>query len=473
MALVFFPALWLWATGDFSLTHIGSSTPHWQREFSAAWIPLLGINFHLAIDGLSVIMVMLAGLLGMVSVVASWSQITERVGAYHFLLLWTLFGVVGVFLAADLFLFFFFWEMMLIPMYLMIALWGHGEFEQASHIRASIKFFIYTQTSGLFMLAGILGVVFVHYSQTGDLTFNYNALLNTDLSGGLGYALMLGFFFAFAVKLPVVPLHGWLAETQANAPSPGAVDLSGILVKTAAYGFLRYSLPLFPEASSSFAVIGMALGIVSIYYGAVMAFAQTDMKRLISYSSIAHMGFVVVGVYAGTVLALQGVLIQVLASAISTAALFVISGQIYARVGTRDMRRLGGLFGRLGALPGFALIFVIATLGMPATANFIGEFLILFGTFGNYPVIAGIAAGGMLMAALYSWYLMQRVYWGRPSGDGTIAGLHAHEYAMMLVLVLFTLVIGLYPNAVLSVSQGTMHEISHWFAPGLAASPVS
>lgn len=472
MALVFIPAFWVWATGDFSLGDLGGA-PDWQRQIDLPWIPLLGIDYHLALDGLSVIMVMLAGVLGMVSVVCSWSQITERVGTYHFNLLWMLGGVVGIFLSADLFLFFFCWEMMLIPLYFMVALWGHGEFKRESHIRAAIKFFIYTQTSGLLMLAAILGVVFVHFSQTGTLTFDYNALLNTDLSGVLGYVFMLGFFIAFAVKLPIVPFHGWLADTQANSPTPGAADLSGILVKTAAYGLLRYCLPLFPEASHAFVPIGMALGVLSIYYGGVTAFAQNDMKRLLSYSSISHMGFVVVGVYAGTVLALQGVVIQVVASAISTAALFIISGQIYERVGTRDMRRLGGLFGRLGALPGFALIFAIATLGMPATANFIGEFLIMFGTFGNYPAVASISAGGMILAALYSWYLMHRVYWGRPSGEGTIAGLNAREYTMMIILVLITLIVGLYPQSLLSVSQSTMTQISHWFVPGLVASPVS
>src|SRR5699024_4332266 len=222
---------------------------------------------------------------------------------------------------------------------------------------------------------------------------------------------------------------------------------------TAAYGLLRFCLPLFPEASATFTPVAMAIGIISIYYGAVVAFSQDDMKRLISYSSISHMGFVIVGLYAGTMLALQGVVLQVVASAVSTAALFVISGQIYARVGTRDMRRLGGLFGRLGALPGFALIFTIATLGMPATANFLGEFLILFGAFETYPIIAGIATGGLILAAIYAWRLMHRIYWGKPAEEGTIAGLHAHEYIMMLALVVITLVIGLYPQSVLSVSQ--------------------
>ncbi|AWN16403.1 NADH-quinone oxidoreductase subunit M [Salinisphaera sp. LB1] len=473
MALVFIPALWLWVTGDFSLAGLGGNAPHWQRELSVPWIPAFGIDFHLAIDGLSLIMVLLASLLGMLAVACSWSQVRERVGAFHMNLMWTLGGVIGIFLAIDLFLYFFFWELMLIPMYFLIALWGHGEFDRASHVRAAVKFFIYTQASGLLMLASILGVVFVHYAQTGDLTFNYNALLHTQLGDGLGMVLMLGFFIAFAVKLPAVPFHGWLADAQANSPSSGAVDLSGILVKTAAYGFLRLALPLFPESSAAFAPIAMTLGVISIYYGAVMAFAQTDMKRLISYSSISHMGFILVGLYAGTLLSLQGVMIQVVASAVSTAALFILAGQLYERMGTRDMRQLGGLFGRLGALPGFALIFVVASLGMPATANFIGEFLILFGAFAAWPWIVVVASGGMILAAVYALYLMHRVYWGTPSGEDTIARMSAREYTIMMTLVVVTLIVGLFPQTILSVSQTTMTEVSHWFATGLAASSAS
>ncbi|WP_423821515.1 NADH-quinone oxidoreductase subunit M [Salinisphaera sp. SPP-AMP-43] len=470
MLLVFIPALWLWATGDYSLAGLGGGSPQWQREISASWIAPFGIDFHLAIDGLSVIMVLLASVLGMLAVACSWSQVTERVGMYHMNLMWTLGGVIGIFLAIDLFLYFFFWELMLIPMYFLIALWGHGEYERAANVRAAVKFFIYTQASGLLMLASILGLVFTHYAQTGVLTFDYNALLETQLGGSLGMVLMLGFFIAFAVKLPAVPFHGWLADAQANSPSSGAVDLSGILVKTAAYGFLRLALPLFPESSAAFAPIAMALGVISVYYGAVMAFAQTDMKRLISYASISHMGFVLIGLYAGTLLALQGVMIQVVASAISTAALFILSGQLYERMGTRDMRQLGGLFGRLGALPGFALVFVVATLGMPATANFVGEFLILFGAFGDWPWVVVIASGGMILAAVYALYLMHQVYWGTPTSDDTIARMSAREYVIMMTLVVITLIVGLFPQTVLSVSQTSMTEVSHWFATGLSAS---
>ncbi len=469
MAAVFVPAVVVWFTGDFSLSGDPSIVPAWQYEIAADWISRFGIEFHLALDGLSLVMVMLASVLGMLSVVASASTVKSRVGVFHANLLWTLGGVIGIFLAIDLFLYFFFWELMLIPMYFLIALWGHEENDRSTNTAAAVKFFIYTQTSGLAMLAAILGLVFLHYDQSGVLTFDYNQLLTTDTSGAFGMVLMLGFFLAFAVKLPAVPFHGWLADTQANAPTSGAVDLSGILVKTAAYGLLRFALPLFPEASANFAPVAMTLGLISIYYGAVMAFAQNDIKRLISYSSISHMGFVLVGLYAGTMLALQGVVLQVLASAVSTAALFILAGQLYERMGTRDMRALGGLFGRLGALPGFSLVFVVASLGMPATGNFLGEFLILFGAFAAHPWFVVIAAGGMILAAVYALYMMHRVYWGNPDAGSTIATMRVREYTMMMALVLITLILGLFPNTVLHVTQTVTHDISSWFAAGVIA----
>jgi NADH-quinone oxidoreductase subunit M len=275
---------------------------------------------------------------------------------------------------------------------------------------------------------------------------------------------MLGFFIAFAVKLPVVPLHGWLPDAHAQAPTAGSVDLAGILLKTAAYGMLRFAIPLFPEASAQFAPVAMALGLFGIYYGALLAFSQTDVKRLIACSSISHMGFVLIGIYSGTLLALQGVIVQMVAHAFSAAGLFIISGQIYERIHTRDMRQMGGLFGRMGALPGFALVFVMASLGMPGTGNFIGEFLILFGAFDTVPWVVVAASGGLVMAAIYSLVLMHRVYWGTPKSEASLGGLDPREYSMMLLLLVLTLWLGLFPNTVLDISHTAMTEVTDWFA---------
>lgn len=239
-------SLQLWLQGGYSLTQ-SAGIPQWQSEFDMPWIPRFGISIHLAIDGLSLLMVVLTGLLGVLAVLCSWKEIEKYQGFFHLNLMWILGGVIGVFLAIDMFLFFFFWEMMLVPMYFLIALWGHKASDGKTRITAATKFFIYTQASGLVMLIAILALVFVHYNATGVWTFNYEELLNTPMSSGVEYLLMLGFFIAFAVKMPVVPLHGWLPDAHSQAPTAGSVDLAGILLKTAAYGLLRFSLPLFPK----------------------------------------------------------------------------------------------------------------------------------------------------------------------------------------------------------------------------------
>src|SRR5699024_11076812 len=340
--------------------------------------------------GLSIIMVALNSFLGVFAVLCSWKEISDRVGFYYLNLLWLISGVTGVFMAVDLFLFFFFWEMMLVPMFFLIALWGHDE-EGKTALSAAFKFFIYTQASGLLMLASILGVAFAHFVTTGEFSFDYGDLLQTPVGGVLGFVLMLGFFIAFAVKLPTVPLHGWLPDAHGQAPTAGSALLAGILLKTGAYGLLRFALPLFPDASMQFAPVPMVLGLAGIYYGALLAYGQTNIKRLIAASSIAHMGFILIGTYAGTATALQGVVMLVVAHALSSAGLFIMSGQIHERLHTREMPQMGGLFGRVGALSGFGLAFIMATLGMPGTANFIGEFLILFGSFAAFPWVIALA----------------------------------------------------------------------------------
>ncbi|GAB2789572.1 NADH-quinone oxidoreductase subunit M [Halomonas shantousis] len=458
MLLVLGLTLGLWWQGDYALSAPGTASG-WALEWRVPWIPRFGIEVHLALDGLSLIMIALTGLLGVLAVLCSWREIVRRVGFFHLNLLWILGGVVGVFLAIDLFLFFFFWEMMLVPMYFLIALWGHSGSPGKTRIGAATKFFIYTQASGLLMLIAILGLVFAHHAATGEYSFSYEALRNTPLSDGVAMLLMLGFFVAFAVKLPVVPLHGWLPDAHAQAPTAGSVDLAGILLKTAAYGMLRFALPLFPEASQAFAPVAMVLGLIGIFYGAVLACGQHDIKRLIAYTSISHMGFVLIGIYAGTTLALQGVIVLMVAHAFSAAGLFILSGQLYERLHTRDMRQMGGLWGRITGLPGFALCFVAASLGMPGTANFVGEFMVLFGTFSVAPWTVVIASGGLVLAAIYSLFLMQRVYYGPPQAATSLGGLDRREIFMMLGLLALVLLFGLYPQPLLDTSGAAMENL--------------
>lgn len=474
MALIVLITLGLWWHGDFRLPATQETqASSWAMEWRLPWIPRFGIAFHLALDGLSLVLVALTGILGILAVLCSWREIVVRVGFFHLNLMWILGGVVGVFLAIDLFLFFVFWEVMLVPMYFLIALWGHRGATGRSRIGAAIKFFIYTQASGLLMLVAIFGLVFAHHAATGEYTFGYDALRETPLSPQLATWLMLGFFLAFAVKLPIVPLHGWLPDAHSQAPTAGSVDLAGILLKTAAYGLLRFTLPLFPDASQAFAPVAMGLGLVGIFYGALLACGQQDLKRLIAYMSISHMGFVLIGIYAGTELALQGVVMLMVAHAFSSAGLFIIAGQLYERLHTRDIREMGGLWGRLASLPGFTLCFVVASLGMPGTANFIGEFMILFGTFTVAPWVVAGASVGLVLAAIYSLRLMQRVHYGPVRHEGNLGGLDRREYAMLLGLVVLVVGVGLYPQPLLETTGAAMGEVQRLFGADGAALSAS
>ncbi len=467
MGLTLAISLQLWLQGGYSLTQ-AAGMPQWQSEFSASWIPRFGINFHLALDGLSLLMVVLTGLLGLMAVLCSWNEIEKYQGFFHLNLMWILGGVIGVFLAIDMFLFFFFWEMMLVPMYFLIALWGHKASDGKTRITAATKFFIYTQSSGLVMLIAILALVFVHYNATGVWTFNYEQLLKTPMSHTVEYLLMLGFFIAFAVKMPVVPLHGWLPDAHSQAPTAGSVDLAGILLKTAAYGLLRFSLPLFPNASAEFAPIAMWLGIIGIFYGAWMAFSQTDIKRLIAYTSISHMGFVLIAIYTGSQLAFQGAVVQMIAHGLSAAALFILCGQLYERLHTRDMRQMGGLWSRIKWIPGLSLFFAVANLGMPGTGNFAGEFMILTGSFQVVPVIIVIATFGLVFASVYSLIMMQRAYYGEAKSKDPLPGMSPREFTMIMVLVVLLVLLGVYPQPILDTSHAAMSNIQQWFTASIS-----
>ncbi|UDG81651.1 NADH-quinone oxidoreductase subunit M [Candidatus Profftia lariciata] len=458
MFTTFILSIQLWLHNYYFFTQV-NHIPRWQSEFSLQWIPRFGIACHLALDGLSLLMISLTGLLGVLAILCSWNEIQKYQGFFHLNLLWTLGGVTGVFLAIDLFLFFFFWEMMLVPMYFLIALWGHKASDGKTRISAANKFFIYTQSSGLFMLIAIIGLVLIHYNTTLIWTFNYEDLLYTPMSYNTQYLLMLGFFTAFAVKMPIVPLHGWLPDAHSQAPTAGSVDLSGILLKTAAYGLLRFNLPLFPEASHNFAPIAMWLGVIGIFYGAWIAFAQTDIKRLIAYTSISHMGFVLIAIYSGNHLAYQGAIIQMLAHGLSAAGMFIICGQLYERLHTRDMNLMGGLWRKIKYLPAFSLFFAIATLSMPGTGNFIGEFMILLGSFQVTPVIAIISTFGLVFASIYSLSMMQRVYYGKLKFNKPLAGMNVREFSIIMLLVILLIFLGMYPQPIIDTSKAIIRYL--------------
>ena len=462
----------LWQTGTFNY-ELGAKVPSWSAEFMLPWIQTLGINIHLAVDGLSLLMVGLTALLGVLAVGCSWGEIQKNVGFFHLNLLWSLGGVIGVFLAIDLFLFFFFWEMMLVPVYFLIALWGHSGSNGRSRVYAATKFFLYTQIAGLIMLIGILGLVVYGYMMTGMIGFDYNYLLAVanHLPPEVAYAFMLCFFIGFAVKLPVFPLHGWLPDAHAQAPTAGSVDLAGILIKTAAYGLLRFVIPFFPAASAQFADIAIILGLIGIFYGAFLAYQQTDMKRLLAYTSISHMGFILLAIYAGNILTFQGLMIMMLAHGLSSAALFIMSGQVYERLHTRDLRLMGGLRGQLQYLPFFLMFFVAALVGVPGLGNFIGEFLILMGSFKAFPAFTIIAAVSLVFAGLYGLILIHKALFGEPNAEqkqhytSPLKDLSLREVSILMICVIGLLWLGHYTQTFLEMSHSSMQWLVNSYMP--------
>lgn len=448
--------LTLWGVrGDHTgMTHGSTRDIAWLAELSAHWIPRFGINLHLAMDGLSLLLVLLTLFLGLVSVAASWTEITSRVGFFHFNLLWVLAGVVGVFLAMDLFLFFMFWEVMLVPMYFLISIWGHE-----NRIYAAVKFFLFTQAGSLLMLIAIIGLTAVHYRQTGLLTFEYETLLGTTMDPTVAMWLMLGFFAAFAVKLPVVPLHTWLPDAHTEAPTAGSVILAGLLLKTGAYGLLRFTVPLFPEAAQAFAPVVMGLGVIGILYGGILAFAQTDLKRLVAYSSISHLGFVLLGIFAGNALALQGAVMQMIAHGITTGALFVLVGALQERVHTRDMRRMGGLWETLPRFGAVGLFFAIASLGLPGLGNFVGEFLVMLGTYRVSIPMAVFASLGVVVATVYSLALVQQTFHGPARERWKVDDLSLRSLIPLGAMIVLQVWLGLYPQPVLETAGHTLQAL--------------
>jgi NADH-quinone oxidoreductase subunit M len=413
------------------------------------WIPRFGISLHLAMDGLSLMLVVLTVFLGLVAVLSSWTEIEFRPGAFQFNILWTLAGVVGVFTAVDLFLFFFFWEVMLIPMYFLIAVWGHE-----NRRYAAMKFFLFTQISGLALLLAILALAYANYSVTGTLTFDYEILRNAQLPPATARWLMLGFFIAFIVKLPAVPFHTWLPDAHTQAPTAGSVLLAGILLKTGAYGLLRFVIPLFEEAAMDFRVPAMLLGTISIIYGGYMAYSQTDFKRLVAYSSVSHMGFVLLGVFAWNQLALQGAVVQMLAHGFSSAALFMLAGALQQRLHTRELSAMGGLWAHAPRMGVVTLFFVVASLGMPGLGTFIGEFLVLLGAFQVNVALTVVAAIGIIVAAVYSLSLMQRSFQGPANADITsMTDFGARELGIMIVMALALVWLGVAPQVVLDLAE--------------------
>jgi len=439
-------AIWIANAG-----HAAPTSQRWFEECNFQWIPQFGIRLHLAIDGLSLVMLLLTYFLGIMAILCSWTEIRERAGFFHFNLLWVLAGITGVFLSMDLFLFYLFWELMLVPMYLLIGIWGHER-----RIYAATKFFLFTQLSGLLMLVAIISLAVIHRETTGVLTFDYEQLLGTVLQPNTALLLMLGFFIAFAVKLPIFPLHTWLPDAHTEAPTAGSVILAGLLLKTGAYGLIRFVLPLFPEASHRLAPLMMTIGVIGILYGAVLAVGQTDLKRLVAYTSVSHMGFVLLGIFAGNEIALEGAVVQMVSHGISTGALFIMAGLLQERMHTREIGQMGGLWETMPSLSGAGLVFAMASLGLPGLGDFVGEFLVLLGAYRANVSLTVVATLGLLAATLYGLRLGQNAFQGPNPHHWKLPDMSFREWAILGPMMICLLWLGLYPQPVLNAVRPSL-----------------
>lgn len=432
--------------------------PGRQLGFQVPWIPQLGITFALFADGLSLPMILLGILLALIGVIVSWNSIHHRVGSFHFNILWVIAGANGLLLAADLFVFFVFWEIMVVPMAFIIAFWGEEEREAAA-----TKFFLFTQLSALLMLISIVGLAIIRAAQPGlELSFLYTDLLHSPVRGGL--LMKLGFFIAFAVKLPVVPFHVWLGDAYTRAPLAGSIIMAGFLAKTGGYGLMRFGLPLFPEISAALVPWAFSFGVITIIYGALLAFGQTDAKRLVAYSSLSHMGFIMIGAFSGTLIGFQGALFFMISHGFAIAGLFILVDAMQRRLGHRDIEAMGGIASLAPKFGALFLFFVLASLGLPASGNFVGEILVIIAAFQQHPTLGLIVGAALVPPAVYSLYFIQRVLHGEPASTFSFAELDVREYLLLALLAVSVLYLGLRPQGLLNQAEPALRNIQFQIA---------
>src|SRR6202051_3315813 len=418
------------------------STPGYQFRETADWIPSIGAHYSLGIDGISYLLVMLTTFLGAISILSSWSAIKLRRKEYYILFLLLQVGMLGVFMALDFFLFYMFWEVMLVPMYFLIGIWGSDR-----RLYSAIKFFLYTLVGSVIMLLGILALYFYNYSVTHVYSFDITRFQQLNVPYNLQWWVFLAFFLGFAVKVPMFPFHTWLPDAHTDAPTAGSVILAAVLLKMGTYGFIRFSLPILPDASRQFVPMVVLLSIIGIVYGGPVALAQKDWKRLVAYSSVSHMAMVMLGMFALNPVGITGSIVQQLNHGISTGALFLIVGIVYERRHTREISEYGGLS---KVMPVFAAIFLIMTMssiGLPTLNGFIGELMILQGAFVANKVWAAFAASGVVLGAAYMLYLYQRTMFGKienPKNE-RLLDLNHREFATFAPLLVLAVWMGLYP----------------------------
>ncbi|HOQ59689.1 MAG TPA: NADH-quinone oxidoreductase subunit M [Vicinamibacterales bacterium] len=402
-------ALWAWSRFD-------ASQPGFQMVERADWIPSFGIQYAVGVDGISLFLVVLTGFLTPLALLGSWRSVHKKVKAFSVFMLVLESAMVGVFLALDMFLFYVFWDAMLIPMYFLIGVWGYER-----RVYAAVKFILFTMAGSVLMLVAILTVAYLHSAATGAYSFGYEAWLRLALPKGTQVWLFLAFAVAFAIKVPLFPFHTWLPDAHVEAPTAGSVILAGVLLKMGTYGLLRFAFPLFPQAAAEFAPALAVLAVVGIVYGALVAMVQPDLKKLVAYSSVSHLGFVVLGIAAMNVQGVQGAVYQMLNHGVSTGALFLIVGMLSDRRHTRLIAEFGGLKHVMPRLVAAFFVITLSSIGLPGLNGFVGEFLILLGAFRWNPWLAAAAASGVILSAVYMLWMFQRVNYGsvtNPKNEG-------------------------------------------------------
>ena len=470
------------------LRHFDANADGMQFIERHSWIPSIGVEYYFGIDGISLLLILLTTGLGFLSILSSWSAIEERVKEYYIFMLLLQTGMLGVFMAMDFFLFYVFWEVMLVPMYFLIGVWGGPR-----KLYAAIKFFLYTLLGSVLMLLGILALYFYNYKVTGVLTFSIPDLQRLALPWEYQFWLFLAFFFGFAIKVPMFPFHTWLPDAHVEAPTAGSVILAGVLLKMGTYGFVRFSLPMFPDAVKDTASLNLShvtfglmdyqfgllhlmifLSIVGIVYGALVAMMQKDAKKLVAYSSVSHLGFCMLGLFALNPNGINGSIIQQINHGISTGALFLIVGIIYERRHTREIAEYGGLS---HVMPAYATIFLIITMssiGLPLLNGFIGEFTILAGAFQRQISWGAWGCLGIVLGAAYMLWLYQRMMFGQITNpkNEKLKDLNLREHATLLPLVAMAFWIGIYPKPFFRIIEKPVNQIVEKIHPGFFSRPV-
>lgn len=426
---------------------------NFQLVETARWVPSSGATYRLGIDGISLWMVLLTTFLTPVSVLASWN-ITKRVKVFHIVMLLIETGMLGVFLSLDLILFYVFWEGMLIPMYVLIGVWGYQR-----RVYAAVKFFLYTLAGSLLMLAGIIALYFL-----GNRTFDLEKLIALEIPIDSQMWLFGAFFASFAIKVPIFPFHTWLPDAHTEAPTAGSVLLAGVLLKMGAYGFLRFSIPLFPDAGAEFADWLALLGVIGIVYGGVVSVVQRDIKRLVAYSSVSHLGFVILGIATLTVVGTSGSVLQMVNHGLSTGALFLLVGMLYERAHTRSISDFGGLSKAMPVYAGIFLFVCLSSLGLPGLNGFVGEFLILSGSYSISRVLTVAGAFGIVLAAIYLLWAYERVFTGAerlPQGERRRLwrDMSKRELALIAPVLAVIVVIGVYPRPFLERIEPSVEKL--------------